>query len=247
MKTSTPTFKNPTSQKPIVLFVPHYKARKKHLRRHVDFMKTLGFESQVFEPTIYDQRFKEFFSFILNFGKTPSLPQRWGLELKHWIDSLNLNHRPLIFFTFSAPSFMILNYMFRFKDPRVKGWICEGGPFGHFIKCLINYMTYAEGMTFWPQKLLHCFIGYTLWGGFRLKKRAFEELENFPSHIPILSLRGKYDVMTPPFAIEALFSPHKHLNIRSVTLDCRHLKGLKECPEFYKKEVLDFLKKNTSF
>ncbi len=229
-------------KKPTVIFIPYFKAKIKNIRKNVEFIESLHFETKVFEPPYYGRPFRDVLKSILTGGLKSNFIDRWSYDLNEWLYKNDIRQREIIFYSFSAPSFMVLNYMFKFKDVNVKAWVCEGGPFTYFLECLFNYMFYAEKVKFLPKRVFFVFTDYFLWGGFFKNKRVLKEIKSFPPSVPILSIRGLKDKITPIYAIEDLFKPHRHLNLRALNLNCPHLRGISDCESLYKKQVSEFLK-----
>jgi len=228
-------------QKPVVVFIPFFKGKEKDIKKNIDLVREFGFETKVFEPPYYGRPLKDVLKSTLTGGLKANFLDKWSYDLNKWLICNNIRNKDIIFYSFSAPSFMVLRYVFEFKDLKLKAWVCEGGPFVHFLECLFNYMLYAEKVKFLPKRLLFIFTDYFLWGGFFKLKKLKKQIKLFPSSTPILSIRGLKDKITPYHAIDDLFKINKNLNLKVLNLDCSHLRGVNDSKEKYKKELGDFL------
>jgi hypothetical protein len=223
-----------------VLFVPFFAGRREHLKRHAEFMKQLGHNSILFENSSHPK-----------WGvKSVPLSKRGYWGIKHvWSDEfeslLNLVIGPKIVFGFSGPAACAIEAVSKRGIADVRAVICDSGPFFYSRHCNSNRLYFDEGMTNVFKRLFFTSIHQALWS-YNHEKSLKESLELLPSDFPVLSIRPVNDQLVPPWAIDAAFREHKHLDLEVLSIEgAEHLKGLKNHPEIYKPAVAEFLRKHS--
>jgi hypothetical protein len=224
---------------PLVFFVHFYQGHKKALRRHIEFVNSLGFDAFAFNLQGFD------------FQK-PLLQEKWPISTygefgtKHvYADQiellLNLLPQKKIIFSFSNLCGSSIEAMARRQCSDVLGLICDSGPSGKFINSAYN-------LTLHQFKLKTMLLRFAVaplvalgWSPY-LHKDIQKNLSQFPDHFPILSIAGWRDPLIPPSHIEAVFEDQPHLDWQNISLaEAAHLNGLRDFPDEYKPPVERFL------
>lgn len=225
-----------------IVFVPFFNGKKEQLKRHVEFVSNLGFDSAILENSIP----KGPVSLKKLFAKNG----KWGV--KHvWADEienfLNLIEGPKIIFAFSGPSSCAIEAVAR--RPKANGnldviaLICDSGPFFYDRYCNRNRLFLEQGITN-PLKLAFtATLHEKIWSR-NHEKSLSEDLASLPQSFPILSIRALEDKLVPPWAIDAAFRDQRHLDLEVFDVPgAEHLKGLRDFPEVYKPIASRFLEK----
>jgi hypothetical protein len=219
----------------IVVLVPFFGARKKSLRRHVEFLHELGYDCVLFELNDeWREMYKNLFSAEMQFG------------LKHvWTDQIEqiLNEVPgrKIVFSFSNPSASAIEAIARRHANDIAGLICDSGPSANLRASMINYFTYEEPVRPFPLKSVLATLTSLTWHP-RFLKVIHDDLASFPEHFPVLSIRGWKDPLISVDMIDQVFEPHPQLDWQKLSLpQAVHLNGLKDFPDEYVPAVKRFL------
>lgn len=219
-----------------ILLVPFFGANKKNLQRHTEFLNGLGYDCVVFD-------LQDSWSEIA----THSFSSRSLFGLKHvWADQIEalLNEIPgyKIIFSFSNPSASAIEAAARRQAWDIKGMICDGGPSGQLWHSMVNYFTHESPLPLFPLRAAAAAATAFLWHP-KFTKIVHEDLNKFPKHFRILSIRGWKDPLITPKMIDLVFEPHQHLDWQKLSLpEGLHLNGLKDHPQEYKPPVSQFLK-----
>ncbi len=231
-KKSDPRFylsRNKIPHSPLIVFVHFYGGHQKALKRHIHLVNELGYDAFAFNMPVK-----------VPFTVLPQKNFRFGL--KHvYTDMifyfLNQIERDKIVFSFSNPSAAAIEALSD-RWPRqqdVKALICDSGPSLAFIRSAWN-------LAIQVQKKPLLFLTFAaLWSN-RLHRDLTPQLQSFPKGFPILSIRGEKDTIIPPWHIEKVFSPHKHLQVQVASIsEAGHLDALKHFREVYKLHLSSFL------
>lgn len=219
-----------------VILVPFFGAKKKSLRRHVQFLHELGYDCVIFELNDHWQdMYKHIFSAEMEFG------------LKHvWTDQIEqiLNEVPgrKIVFSFSNPSASAIEAIARRHANDIAGLICDSGPSANLRASMVNYFTYEEPIKLFPLKALASALTAFAWHP-KFQQTIHEDLAKFPEHFRVLSIRGWKDKLITPDMIDKVFEPHGQIDWQKLSLpQAGHLLGLKDFHDEYSPTVTQFLR-----
>lgn len=225
----------------VVVFVHHFGGNHKTTRRHVMMMNDFGYDCVTFSLSCNFDKFS-----IENYLKVSGkgliskggIVQRWSDEINFIVNSIE---QPILFYSFSSPSLAVPYVILNHKD-KVKGWICDGGPFFSLHKGFSRY--YKRIHNIHNPIALKGFqiIANFVWRNFILEKKILNQLKNLKPQMPILNIRGMKDLLVFPEDIDQVFNPVKeHLNISIVELEkAGHLDGLARFPNEYKNSIQKF-------
>lgn len=235
--------KYPASEKKFseaILFVHFFDGSPALIRRHIDLVNSLGFDTYAYQVGLHLSKRSIF----------DAIPGKMRLGLKSlWTKDveLALNHIPenKIVFAFSNPASAAIEAMAkRFKKNKhdVVAMVCDSGPFADHLKCSYNLGKHYFEITN-PLVNLPAAIAMSLLLSPFHEKHLHEDLNQFPDSFPILSIRGWKDELVPVKSIEKVFTPHSQLDLQSLVLpEAGHLNGLKDFADKYKPVVSEFLK-----
>lgn len=215
-----------------VVFVPFFGGKKSNLKRHVEFVSQLGFDSVVFN---------------LNFKLDPLMTSaQSGFGLKHiWADQIEkiLNEVPgdKIVYSFSNPSASAIEAIARRGAYDVKALICDGGPSAQFFSSMLNYYKFESPIRLAPLRWMAALGGSLLWHP-RFAQALRADLRAFPAGFRVLTIRGWKDPLISPDQIDAVFEPHHQLKWSRLSLPKGgHVNGLKDFRDEYTPPVSRFL------
>lgn len=220
---------------PVIVFVHFFGGSQKYMYRHVRWVNELGFDAVTFNLSFNKKTW---------IAKCPmALNRKFGLKYI-WADEienvLNCIKGPLIIYAFSGPAACAVEVIARTGN-KVRGLICDSGPFLETLKCNRNLLTY-EYVIKNSFIRISASLGLVFLWGMRHRRDMYKDFKSFPKNFPILSIRGCKDMLVPVSAIEAAFKGHEHLNIEVFSLkEAGHLNGLKSFPLEYKARVKKFL------
>ncbi len=162
--------------------------------------------------------------------------QLWKKQLHQVLDQIE---GPKILYSFSGPSLSSLWVASERRD--IVKVICDGGPFEQIYSNTRNFFRQEVGLKQpWAQSVAS-FLGTAVWGLQPLKK-LHQVLEQWPSQIPILSIRGIQDDIVEIQSIRDLFDQHPNLPLTVAELpEGKHLDGLKNFPKLYRSFIQEFL------
>ena len=221
-----------------MVFVHHMWGSHKTTRRHQNLVNELGFNCVSFD-LLFGSKYKKYplhpLVRYLPFG----VFQLWKMQLHQVLDQLEGTK---ILYSFSGPSLSSLWVASERKD--VMKVICDGGPFEQIYSNTRNFFRHEVGLSqSWAQSMAS-FLGTAVWG-LRPLKKLHKVLDHWPTHIPILSIRGNQDDIVDIDSIRNLFNQHPDLPLTVAELpEGKHLDGLKNFPTPYRNFVQEFLLKS---
>jgi predicted alpha/beta hydrolase len=224
----------------IIFVVPFYQAKKTQLKRHIDFVNSIGFDAFIFE---LEGDHKDLLK-----GKLP-LTSDLKFGAKHRYSEqievlLNMLPGEKIVYAFSNPCASAFEAMARRKCSDVTAMVCDSGPTAKFIPSAWALYTHEFKIKFIPLKILLTPILSLGWSPL-LHKDIQNDLNQFPKDFPLLSIRGWKDKLIPPAHIDEVFEPHSQLQWQKLSLpEAGHLNGLKDFRAEYEPGVSAFLLKN---
>jgi pimeloyl-ACP methyl ester carboxylesterase len=216
------------SERPVVVFVHHYGGNANTIRRHAEILMALGFDCV---------------SFTLSQAWPHNIIVRWGKEIENALNQIN---RTKILFCFSGPAASGLHALashLNIKNFDILGFICDSGPFMDAWECSRNLVIHYLGITNPVLRELRLATMMFRWGYNHNEKlkTSVEVLAQIRPDLPILSFRGKKDLLIPIEKIQMVFQDPRLKNVTAVFLDTGHLTGLKDKPQQYESALSNFL------
>lgn len=218
-----------------ILMVPFFGGTKQSLKRHCDFLNSLGYNCVVFNLKCE----------INNLADLP-ISSEFVFGLKSvWADQIEkmLNSIPgrKIVFSFSNPSAGAIEAIGRRSASDIAGLICDGGPSAEPFISIYNYFKKEKPQQLLPVRLLLTALS-TLSVGPKFVEDIHIDLKQLPNQFRILSIRGWKDPLITPVQIDKIFEPHLQIDWRKLSLpEGDHLNGLKDFFEEYSTQVQKFL------
>lgn len=233
----------------VIVFVHHYGGHKFSFKKHIQWVNELGYDAVTFDlplTKIYDVRL-----YSLPISKS------WSFGLRHvWADKIEevlgyISEKKIIY-SFSSPSASALTAIANRNAVDVTAWVCDGGPFTNFTQGIENLVSHQNPLNLnrFPQ-LRHTYANFlSLAAGSRhYDKDMGKALSTLPKKFPILSVRALADKLVSVDMIDQFFalSPST-LNLTKINLlNSGHLTGLKDEPDFYKKNISAFLQTTSAY
>jgi pimeloyl-ACP methyl ester carboxylesterase len=217
-----------------IVLVPFFGGQKHQLRRHSEFVGSIGFDSVIFDLKFnVDSRL---FTADARFG------------MKHiWADQIEkiLSELPgrKILYAFSNPSASAIEAVARRGAADIAGLVCDSGPSGRLNQSMMNYYKFEKPIRLLPLRMLAAWAGTLVWNP-QFLSAIHHDLEKLPKGFPILSIRGWKDVLISPDQIDLVFDAHPDLDWTKLSLPkAGHLNGLKDFRQDYVTPVETFLSK----
>jgi hypothetical protein len=231
--------------KPTIIFVPFYGGRAPSLRRHFEFVESLGLKWKFVElPFIKMEFLKSPFSSGSLASTNPSGKFHFGLK-SIWADRiekcLNETPGPKIIFSFSTPSSGAIEAIARRYGNDIQALIVDGGPTGELFRSIYTYYKSENRFFALPVRLAMALTSAYL---LDLDQKNFchNDLNIFPADFPVLSIRGWKDEIITPRQIDLIFTPHSQLRWQKLAIpEGGHLNGLRDFPSIYTEGVKRFL------
>lgn len=219
---------------PIIL-IPFFKGKVKSLEKHIQFFNSIGFSVLTFDyPKVDEFILDKPFSKSGNFG----LKSVFADQIENILNSII---GPKIIYVFSNPSSSAIEAVYRRSAIDILGMVCDMGPSGSVWSSFMKYYTFQEPQKNQVKKLALAAVGSALWG-VQTPKELQIHLAALPKGFKVLSVRGWKDELIPPADIDTVFSPHTHLDYRTLNLpEAQHLRGLRDYPGDYCKPTEKFL------
>jgi fermentation-respiration switch protein FrsA (DUF1100 family) len=221
-------------KKPSIILVPFLGAKSHQLKRHRDFLSTLGFPVTVVP---------------LTFSWRPYLSYDYRLGMKAlWTDEIEtvLNQIPgdKIIFSFSNPSASAIAAIVRRQAHDILALVTDSGPSGNLyesIKGLLKHEFKIPSLTVLPVSLGF----YAFWSP-QWNKTLKADILQLPEGFPVLTIQGWKDLLISPSQIDEAFEAAVQIDRIKLNLpEAGHLDGLKKCPDLYRPFVSHFLQKNS--
>lgn len=224
----------------LIFFVHFYKGHKKALRRHIQFVNSLGYDAYAFN--LKDDA-KDHFGLPYSLvSKKFGLKHALADQIEEHLDLL-ADYPIKIMFAFSNIAACAIEAMARrpFKD--IIGMITDSGPSFNFLTSAYNLYTHSIKIPFIPLRLLATPILAYGWSP-ELHKKIHADLRKLSKDFPVLSIRGWKDPLIKPSDIDEVFQPCKNISWEKLSLpEAGHLNGLRDFPDEYKPTVENFLKR----
>ena len=223
----------------LIFFVHFYQGNKKALRRHIQFVNSLGYDAYAFN---LKDKAKDHYGLPYSMiSKKFGLKHALADQIEEHLDLLT--HYPQkIIFSFSNVSGCVIETLARRKPFDILGMITDSGPSFNFFKSAYNLYAHANKIRFLPFRLAATPILAFGWSP-DLHKYIHDDLRKLPEGFKILSIRGWKDLLIKPVDIDLVFEPCKNLHWEKLSLpEAAHLTGLRDFPDEYKPGVEDFLK-----
>ena len=225
----------------LIFFAHHFQGHKKTLRRHVEFVNELGFDAYVFN--LNDNPKNHYFvpySYISKkFGMKHALADQIEMHF-----NLLTDYKTKIIYAFSNVTGCCIEFMARhFSEGKkeIIAMVCDSGPGINFVYSAFQLVEHEFKIKFLPLKALLTPVVALGWDP-SLHKEIKTDLQKFPVHFPLLSIRGWKDPMISPKHIDEIFEAHKNLNWKKLALpEAGHLNGLRDFASDYKPVVIEFL------
>lgn len=240
----------------VIILVHHFGGDQSSLKNHVQLFNELGYDCFTFDlASRLPQKISKtkgshfdktcFTSYVRSIRKKYISRQgEFGLHYV-WTDQiedvLNLfSDEPKVVFSQSISGLPSLNAIARLKHKNIHGFIGDGGPFFEGVRCIWKLYTHAFPIPL-PLRPFFCLLSAFRFGP-NVQSHTLDILKQFPSGFPVLSLRAEKDRLVSLTAIDAVFSDHKHINVKAIFFkNSDHLKPLKDEPEKYKETLIQFL------
>jgi len=222
----------------LIFFIHFYKGHKKALKRHIQFVNSLGFDAYAFnlKDEIRQHEYLPYSTISKKFGLKHALADQIEEHL-----NLLTQYPQKIIFAFSNVSACAIEVMARRPDLNFAGLICDSGPAYDFVASAFKLYTYAERIPFWPLRKLVTPILAKGWST-ALHHDVPEDLKKLPQGFPVLSIRGWKDPLMSAADMDKIFQPCANLNWQKLSLpEAKHLNGLRDFPDEYKPVVADFI------
>lgn len=224
----------------LIILVHHLGGVPEQLKHHITFLNQSGFDVYSYCAFLNGKsHWKDFLPII---KKTKEgVMEIWTKELEKILSQFKEDK---IIFSFSFPALAALLAASKRKD--IKTLICDGGPFSHLLLAVWRFFTYYHPIH---NIFLKIYLTGHMYLAFKpsfIKKSIKKKLPHLPEDLPVLSLQSIKDQQIPPPYINSFFNKIKHINLTVCQLkNSAHLQGLKTERDFYIKNILDFLRKNT--
>lgn len=227
---SQPRFYYSKNKKPgsaLIVFVHFYGGHQRILKRHIQMINDLGFDTFAFNmPSRTDLSFKMFE--FHRFG----LKHLYSKMITYFLDQLPGEK---ILYAFSNPSASAIESITdRLQKNDIKAFICDSGPSGKFMKSAWN-LAIQQQQNPWLMMFFSFF-----WSLF-FHKDLKKQLTSWPKNFPVLSVQPQNDVVIPPDHIAEVFKGLKNLKLEVYTPQAGHLNALKLNPEEYTLKIKNFL------
>ena len=223
----------------LIFFVHFYQGNKKALRRHIQFVNSLGYDAYAFN---LKDKFKDHYGLPYSLiSKKFGLKHALADQIEEHLDLLT-NYPQKIVYVFSNVSACAIEAMARRKPFDIQGMITDSGPSFNFLKSAYNLYAHSIKIRFLPLRLAATPLLAYGWSP-DLHKYLREDLRQLPEGFKILSIRGWKDPLIKPVDIDLVFEPCKNLSWEKLSLpEAAHLNGLRDFPTEYKPGVEAFLK-----
>lgn len=222
------------TQKPTVVLIHNTWSNYRAFRKHIKLVNELGFPCVAFDLDL--AQVSDGKNLSTWFLSTKRVYKVWEKNIAEVLEQVPGDK---IIYSFSGPA--ISAFLASEGRTDIRGIICDGGPFDDIWQCTYRLFEYAKIL---PTKILRLSaLTLGVWQfGLDYPRRLRKTLNQWPTDIPILSIRGDKDPIAIPEAIEKIFSPHAHLNITRLHLpEGTHLDGLKNFPDDYIPVLSSFL------
>lgn len=231
-------YTHPASEKKhseTVVFIHHMGGNHNSTWRHVRHLNDQGYDCISFDLLVGSR--------LKNLVWHPKLSLMYKGVFYLWsqqiIDILNFVESPKIVYAFSGPS--LSAFWACHKRTDILKFICDGGPFHNIYSNTRNFFYHEMNIKTPLLNKASAFIGSSIWGLKPLGK-LHHVLNQWPQHIPILSIRGTQDPIVAIKSIDRVFSPHHSLSLQVFEMpEGKHLDGLKNFPELYTQTLHRFL------
>lgn len=238
-------FSNKKSSETLIFFCHFFQGHKKALKRHVEFVKQIGYDAYAFN--LNDSPKSHFYvpysERSHKFGMKHALADQIEDHLEILIDKFP--KRKIVIFAFSNVAGCAIEAMARrFKDndwKDVVGLITDSGPGAQFFYSSFKLIEQQMKVTSLPLKILGTpFVAYG-WSP-SLNKDISQDLRSFPKGFPVLSIRGWKDQLISPKHIDQIFEAAPNIQWQKLSLtEAQHLTGLRDFPHEYQPPVESFL------
>src|SRR6185312_363257 len=174
-----------------VVLVPFFGAKKKSLRRHVEFLHELGYDCVIFELNDnWREMYKNIFSAEMQFG----LKHVWTDQIEQILNEVSGRK---IIFSFSNPCASAIEAVARRHANDITGMICDSGPSANLRASMVNYFTYEEPIHPYPLKAIAAALTAFSWHP-QFLQTIHDDLSQFPESFRVLSIRGWKDKLISP-------------------------------------------------
>lgn len=229
----------------LIFFCHFFQGHKKALKRHVDFVKNLGFDAYAFN--LNDSPKNHFYVPYSDRSHKFGMKHALADQIEDHIDLLmeQFPKRKIVVFAFSNVAGCAIEAMARrFRDndwKNIVGLITDSGPGAQFIYSSYKLLEQQMKVTSLPLKILGTPLVALGWSP-SMNKDIVEDLKAFAVDFPILSIRGWKDKLISPKHIDQIFETVSHLKWQKLSLtEAEHLTGLRDFPDDYQPPVMAFL------
>ena len=228
----------------LIFFAHHFQGHKKSLRRHIEFVNELGFDAYAFN--LNDSPKNHYYLPYSHISKKFGMKHALADQIEQHFNLLS-DYKTKVIFAFSNVTGCCIEFMarhFTSGHTDIKALICDSGPGGKFIYSAFQLLEYQMGIKSLPLKILGTPFVALGWAP-SLHKDIRSDLEKFPMHFPLLSIRGWKDPMISPKHIDEIFEAATKLKWQKCGLpQAAHLNGLRDFPSEYKPAVITFLQES---
>ena len=226
----------------LIFFAHFYKGHKKALRRHIQFVNSLGYDAYAFN--LKDDAKDHFGLPYSMVSKKFGLKHALADQIEEHLDLLP-NYQQKVMFAFSNIAACAIEAMARRQTADIIALISDSGPSFNFITSAYNLYTHSIKIPFIPLRILATPVLAYTWSP-ELHKKIHIDLKKLPKDFPVLSIRGWKDPLIKPSDIDEVFEPCKNLAWEKLSLpEAGHLNGLRDFASEYKPTVEDFLKRTS--
>ena len=224
--------------KETVVFVHHMWGNHRTPSRHYKYLNEKGFDCVSFDLVMGSDKKKFHYHPLLKYFHK-GVFYIWTRQIRSILNEIDGDK---IIYAFSGPS--LSAFWAADKRTDIKKVICDGGPFHNVYENTKNFFYYEIGIKNETLNSLLAYLGALIWG-YKPLRKLHKVLRAWRPHVPILSIRGCRDNIVDIDTIRGVFAPHAHLNLKTMEIpQGKHLDGLRDFPEQYRKQLFPFITKN---
>jgi hypothetical protein len=229
----------------LVFFCHFFQGHKKALKRHYDFVNELGFDAYGFNlnDSAKNHYYLPYSERSHKFGMKHALADQIQDHLDLVMD--RFPQRKIVVFAFSNVAGCAIEAMARKfnsnEGTQFSALVCDSGPGAQFFFSSFKLIEQQLKVTSLPLKIIGTPLVAYGWSP-SLNKDIAADLNEFPKHFPVLSIRGWKDKLIAPKHIDQIFEGAKSIQWKKLSLPlAEHLTGLRDYPDEYKPQVQNFL------
>lgn len=222
----------------LIFFVHFFGGHKKALRRHIEFVNSLGYDAYAFN--LRDELNEHYYVPYSEVSEKFGLKHAMADQIEEHLDLIT-GYKSVVMFAFSNMAGCAIEAMARRDMSSIKALICDSGPGAGFVQASYRFLREQFHVKFVPLRLLATPLFILSWSKDGHKDIP-EDLQKFPNGFPVLSIRGWKDILIKTADIDKIFEPCKNINWTKLSLpEAQHLTGLRDYPNEYRSGVENFL------